>query len=203
MNVSTHTGTCQACGHRQAVHVNTGKIAKHGYTTSYGYFNGTCGGSDHLPLELDTAVNVATVSAMQAYAVAEDAAAVAEITKVLVTVGRTTDSRGRRVDTTAWMDRAEYDTSRVRFASFDREVEMVRLRHQRTAEMVRAEAAQLDALRVRVFGQPLQARKVEAKIQREIFKTRREAYARIAELQIAGHKAQSRSAYNGYTVTYR
>ena len=80
---------------------------------------------------------------------------------------------------------------------------MVRLRHQRTAEMVRAEAAQLDALRVRVFGQPLQARKVEADIQREIFKTRREAYARIAELQIAGHKAQSRSAYNGYTVTYR
>ena len=27
---STHTGTCQACGRRQAVHINTGLIAKHG-----------------------------------------------------------------------------------------------------------------------------------------------------------------------------
>ena len=46
---ATHTGTCQLCGKRHML--PGGKLAKHGYTVDYGYFNGTCRGSDELPFE--------------------------------------------------------------------------------------------------------------------------------------------------------
>jgi hypothetical protein len=48
----THTGNCQACGKSHAVNVKTGKIAKHGYTTRFGFFSGTCAGSDKLTLNV-------------------------------------------------------------------------------------------------------------------------------------------------------
>lgn len=47
----THQGTCQACGAVQAVDNTTQLIAKHGYTVSWGMFNGTCPGSDKLSAE--------------------------------------------------------------------------------------------------------------------------------------------------------
>jgi len=46
---ATHTGICQLCGKRHML--PDGKLAKHGYTMDYGYFNGTCRGSDALPFE--------------------------------------------------------------------------------------------------------------------------------------------------------
>ena len=46
---ATHTGICQLCGKRHML--PGGKLAKHGYTVDYGYFNGTCRGSDELPFE--------------------------------------------------------------------------------------------------------------------------------------------------------
>lgn len=50
----THTGTCQACGAKQAVDNNTRLMAKHGYKVAgFGFFNGTCPGSDQKPAELD------------------------------------------------------------------------------------------------------------------------------------------------------
>lgn len=38
---ATHNGTCQACGRQHAVNVKSGKLAKHGYTVDWGFFNGT------------------------------------------------------------------------------------------------------------------------------------------------------------------
>lgn len=201
---STHTGICQACGRRQAVHINTGNIAKHGYTTDYGFFNGTCGGSDHLPLELDTAVNIAVVASMIEFATAQDAKADGEITKVQVEVGpRLFDNRGRRYRESKMVDRAEFEATQPAYADFDLHVEIVRNGLRRTAAIVRADAATLDDLRGKVHGQPLQARVVEPEIKREQFRTYREAFARVAELKAAGHKAQSRRAYGGFNVTYR
>jgi hypothetical protein len=49
----THRGTCQACGHVQAVDNVSGLVAKHGYTVTWGYFNGTCQGSGKRPAEHD------------------------------------------------------------------------------------------------------------------------------------------------------
>lgn len=201
---STHTGTCQACGRRQAVHINTGKIAKHGYTTDYGFFNGVCGGSDHLPLELDTAVNIAVVASLIKFAAEQDAKADGEIALVKVEVGPyLRDNRGLRYRERKLVDRAEFADTQPAYASFDREVESIRRSLRRTAEVVRADAAVIDGLRDKVHGQPLQARVVEAEIKREQFRTYREAYARVEALKAAGHKAQSRRAYGGFNVTYR
>ena len=203
---STHTGICQACGRRQAVHVKTGMIAKHGYTTEYGFFNGTCGGSDALPLELDTTVNVATVAAMVKFADEQEAQAAGEILKVAVQVGKARYVGQRRVVDTKLVDRAEFEATQPHYASFDREVESIRMRLRRTAEIVRADAEVLDALRDRVHGQPLQPRAVEVEIKRETFKAIREAYARQAELKAQGIDARiRRGTYVGqpHTVTYR
>lgn len=202
---STHTGICQACGRRQAVHVKTGMIAKHGYTTEYGFFNGTCGGSDALPLELDTKVNVATVAAMVKFADEQEVQAAGEILKVAVEVGRKYVG-GRRVAVTQMMDRAEFEATQPRYRNFDDAVELVRMRLRRTAEIVRADAEQLDALRDRVHGQPLQPRAVEVEIKREYFKNAREAYVRQAELKAQGIDARiRRNRYMGQPValTYR
>jgi hypothetical protein len=48
----THRGHCQMCGSVQAIDNATGGVAKHGYTTTWGYFNGTCPGSDSKSLHL-------------------------------------------------------------------------------------------------------------------------------------------------------
>lgn len=201
---STHTGICQACGRRQAVHVKTGMIAKHGYTTEYHFFNGTCGGSDHLPLELDTAVNVSVVAGMRKFADSKDAEAEGEITEVPVEVytGQH-DAYGRRERATKLMDRAEFEATQPRYLSFDDAVVLVRIRLRRLAERLRADAQTLDDLRDKVHGQPLQERAVEAPIKRERAKTYREAYARVEALKAAGHKAQSRRSHGGFDITYR
>lgn len=203
--MTEYTGTCQACGRRQAIHVHTGLIAKHGYTTDYGFFNGTCGGSDKQPLELDTALNVSTVDALCAFADKQEALAAGEITHVAVSV-RTDrfDARGRRVVEQKQVDRAEFEASQPRWESFDRAVEAKRRALRRHADLARIQAHDLVELRNKVHGQPLQERPVEAPIQRETFKTYREAYARVEELKAAGRKAQSRKTrFVGYTVTYR
>lgn len=204
-NKSTHTGICQACGRRQAVHVKSGLIAKHGYTTEYGFFNGTCGGSDELPLELDTKVNIKIVAATYHWAAEQEAKANGEITTVPVEVGSHYRA-GHRIPEIKSMDRAEFEATQPSYKKFDNYVDLLRHKLRRSAEIARADAAQLDALRDKVHGEPLQPRKVEAPIKREFFKTYREAYARVDELKARGIEARARrGSYVGqpHTVTYR
>src|SRR5690349_9600304 len=70
----THTGTCQACGRQQAVD-NTvlHKIAKHGYTVNFGYFNGVCfGARGEMPAELDVELTKKTILGCMATAADHD-----------------------------------------------------------------------------------------------------------------------------------
>ena len=46
---ATHEGTCQICGRVQRL--PNGFLAKHGYKTTFGYFQGVCWGSKELPYE--------------------------------------------------------------------------------------------------------------------------------------------------------
>lgn len=48
----THRGHCQLCACVQAIDPKTGLIAKHGYTVQYGYFSGTCPGSERFSLHV-------------------------------------------------------------------------------------------------------------------------------------------------------
>jgi hypothetical protein len=60
----THKAHCQACGRIQALDNDSKRIAKHGYLVSgFGYFHGTCLGSDRSPLEThrDYADQIVTV----------------------------------------------------------------------------------------------------------------------------------------------
>ena len=45
-------GTCQCCGRVQKLPGD--RLAKHGYTTRWGFFSGVCRGSGYLPFELST-----------------------------------------------------------------------------------------------------------------------------------------------------
>lgn len=47
---ATHEGTCQWCGRVQKL--PGGTLAKHGYTTKWGFFMGVCHGADQEPFEL-------------------------------------------------------------------------------------------------------------------------------------------------------
>jgi hypothetical protein len=46
---ATHKGECQMCGRVQKL--PGGKLAKHGYTTRWGFFSGVCTGAHHAPYE--------------------------------------------------------------------------------------------------------------------------------------------------------
>lgn len=201
---TTYTGICQACGRRQAIHVKSGLIAKHGYTTDWGFFNGTCQGSDHAPLELQTVLNEDITRQLRARADQLDAEAAGEITKVSVQVGSKI-VRGRRVGEFKLVDRVEFEATQPSYEKFDREVELLRAGLRRQAEAFRSHAAELERLRAEVHGQPLQERPQEAPIQREYFGSYREAYARVEELKAAGRKAQQRREKWGrqFVVTYR
>lgn len=72
---ATHTGECQSCGSRQML--PGGVLAKHGYTTKWGFFSGVCAGSGHGPFETHTdriAGQVAAVEREVAATAAEVAA---------------------------------------------------------------------------------------------------------------------------------
>lgn len=72
---ATHNGQCQICGRLQAL--PGGRLAKHGYTVDYGFFNGICAGTGHLPFEQDISLIegiIAQVSAQAAALRAEAAA---------------------------------------------------------------------------------------------------------------------------------
>lgn len=54
MSKTQTRGNCQCCGRDQAV--AKGTMAHHGYTVDNGYFNGTCGGHMHAPLQVERTV---------------------------------------------------------------------------------------------------------------------------------------------------
>ncbi len=69
MSKHTHRGHCQACGRQQAASVGDGTLAKHGYAVAgFGYFHGTCGGSDRQSLEVERTYCDSVVASLRSYA---------------------------------------------------------------------------------------------------------------------------------------
>lgn len=50
MTKATHKGTCQICGNLQKL--PGGYLSIHGYTVTWGFFNGVCNGTGNLPFEV-------------------------------------------------------------------------------------------------------------------------------------------------------
>lgn len=224
MTKATHNGTCQACGRVQAVNNKTGRLAKHGYTVDYGYFSGTCSGSDKAPLEVATYHNIATVAAIREWADEQDSKSHGKISKVFISVPNPDYTWGgkRRIDVA--VNREEFVSRKMEkythtddqekldrlagYASddFDSKVESVRESLRRNATFARKDAELLDALRDKTFGNDLIAREVEKQIHREDFTKQgyRAADTRKAELAEKGIKATvRRNKYREITLTYR
>jgi hypothetical protein len=212
---ATHNGTCQACGRKQAY--TPRGIANHGYTTRWGFFSGTCAGSNHAPLELETAFNVTTVAAIREWADKQDAKAASEITTVTVKL-RTRNDVGRIVEENVDFTKAEYVE---RFATkkygdhenanewtardFDRRVEEFKNTLTRAARSARIDADALEALRDKVHGNELEAREVAdaPKRTREYMASKRDAYTKQAELKKQGISSTVRSnRYGEVTISY-
>ena len=205
MTKATHNGTCQACGRVQAVKAN-GRLAKHGYTVEYGYFNGTCSGSDSLPLEQDTVVNESAIRAIRDWANQQIMFADGNIETVPVTV-RDREQRGfkykeinmnreqfieRELNKYSHQEDVELRTSWIS-EDFDKKVELVRDNLRRNAEFARKDADNLEALREKTYGNDLIPRQApeDNEPKREYgFRTLREAYTRAEELKAEGFKCR-------------
>lgn len=214
-NKATHNGTCQACGRAQAYTRNG--IAKHGYTTKWGYFAGTCPGSDHAPLELETAFNVQVVADIRAWADKQDAQAASEITTIRVTL-KVRDESGYIRKEEKDYTKAEYverfakkkygdlaEAAEWTARDFDRKVQDYRDALTRAAKSARKDADALEALRDKVHGKELASREIAdaAKRTREYVATRRDGYTRQAELKEQGISATIRTnRYGEVTVSY-
>jgi hypothetical protein len=61
---ATHDGTCQVCGSVQRL--PGGLLAKHGYTTKWGFFSGVCHGAGALPFEQDKGLIEAAIARVAA-----------------------------------------------------------------------------------------------------------------------------------------
>jgi hypothetical protein len=198
---ATHNGTCQACGRVQAIRAN-GLLAKHGYTTEYGFFNGTCSGSDHPPLELQTGHNEQVVIRLREWADKQEAVAAGEILEVPVT--RRKYINGKTIKTIEALDQAAYEADRSLYGRWEHAVESYRYQLRGSASQARISADELVRLRSEVHGQPVKPRATELPIVREHVSTYREAYARVQALKAEGIDArQRRDNYRGFTITYR
>ncbi len=216
MTKATHNGTCQACGRTQAVRAN-GRLAKHGYTVDYGYFSGTCSGSDKLPLEQDTKWNLEVVVAIRDWADAQDRKAASEITEVIVNVYIKGDyhagTAGRRENQT--MNREQFIEYSKGFAgaqgqrAWESQVDTFKMNLTRNATFARKDADNLDKLRDETFGNDLQAREVEAQPQRESFSADStggamgKAYDRARELKKEGIRSRVTGDARYATISYR
>jgi len=182
---ATHNGTCQICGNEQAVNAKTGKIAKHGYTVEWGYFEGVCPGSNELPLQKGQSAARDMMLHLDNQAERDDIDAKGEITTVTVL---TRDIRKSRVT----VDREGYEALGY-LRSWDSVISMERDRLRRQAKMCRKMCREIEQRIETIHGTPLIERKVKPKRvekSREWFQTPRQAYTRQAELEAQGVKAR-------------
>jgi hypothetical protein len=210
MAKATHNGTCQACGRDQAVRAN-GLLAKHGYTVDFGFFNGTCHGSDHLPLEHDTKVNEFTVERLRKHAEthARYAAEADTREKLPVEIYYTVEN-GRRGRKTIEVTREEFADirSKTYFSDWDTVIRSYRSRNEYIAKNANDFADRLVELREHVHGQDLKPRDTELTLHREEFdgKNYAEGYSaankRAEEIKAAGVEKVNVRRKNMYGFTF-
>lgn len=163
----THTGHCQACGRVQAIRVpgpnRTGALAKHGYRVKdFGYFVGTCPGSDHLPLEQDRQLSDKVIADMRVMEQAH-----------LRAISEYRDGRripDRIFDRTVWnRETRKHDEVWIDWAAgseYERQAEVNRRirEHEWQASQAKSHGDSLTRLIARVHGKPLTPVKRAAEI---------------------------------------
>lgn len=149
----THIGHCQHCGRLQASSPRKeGFIAKHGYNVNFGYFSGTCSGSDKAPLEISHSytdeVIDSCVRASISHAEAAEALRTGESVPYRCRKGQTYHGHGRYETVwVTWSEASEY----LRKQQVEREID----EHVRDSKFMQSHATFLTDLKASVFGQPL------------------------------------------------
>lgn len=182
MTKATHNGTCQVCGNLQA---NNLGLAKHGYTVTYNYFQGTCRGSERSPLELSKDLALQTIDNCIAEASRLESLTINDVKKVPVTF------QENRKLITVIKTREEYAAfSKIGKPTFERAQENVIFSFRREAKFLLEHAQMLTARIAAVHGQPLQSREDTTQRIKEMFDKMPDAYARAEELKLEGWKAR-------------
>tara|TARA_R100001460_G_scaffold27881_6_gene55924 strand:+ start:5346 stop:6236 length:891 start_codon:yes stop_codon:yes gene_type:complete len=209
MTKATHNGTCQVCGR---THARKAKgLAKHGYTVEYGFFNGTCDGSDELPVEESVEILDRTVVWLNRSASRIEALQVSDIDFVDIEVKnpqfqaiwcsgiagkRTITARANRADWEAHRAEKLVRTSeawRWERRTWEEAQEDELLKQQRQARAMRDHVAFLLRLKESRHGQPLLPRSTaQERTQAAQERTQARADARAAKLEEARQKEAQR-----------
>tara|TARA_R110002020_G_scaffold62613_1_gene167328 strand:+ start:5973 stop:6566 length:594 start_codon:yes stop_codon:yes gene_type:complete len=194
---ATHNGNCQCCGSLQAVNNKTGLLAKHGYTVDWGFFSGTCVGSDHPPLQKDHTVLDGTVEALRVFAAKKASMTIDKIDEVPVI------RRENAIRVTYMMKADEFVSQRAFKVAAERHLQNLHREGQRAAER----AVFLLELADRIHGAELLERAVEKPLQRKTVRDYSTAFALVELLKGKGKKnVRQRKAgafRGGFTVTWR
>jgi len=184
----THKGTCQLCGRTHAVNNKTGVIAKHGYTVDYGFFNGTCGGSDFLPLQKDREELDLQVKAWERIANKQLETTISDIKSVPV------QGRQNGVWKTVLMTESEYVEAHLaqHYApNFERAAKIQLANIHSRAQGLLDHSADMKALADKILGTELFSVKEDIK-QVKQFPSYSEAYRFFLTLKAEGIKASIR-----------
>jgi hypothetical protein len=153
----THRATCQVCGRVQALRDGS-TIAKHGYTVDWGWFNGTCEGSDNAPVEHDLALLNITANSLMARAENFESITIDKITDVTVT---TRTQSGEKIETIC-TDQAEVELTGSR-DTFARLAEVKLFSLKQHAKHLRSHVAMLYGIAKERHGaEPYEVKQLEA-----------------------------------------
>lgn len=209
MTKATHNGNCQCCGRLQAVNSKTQRIAKHGYTVDWGFFNGVCSGAGELPLQLDRTITDKTIKALRDHAAEMEQLTPEKVTKV--PVERRENSKKDRW--TEMMTREQYDAFKVtsftyRNHTFEMMQETTCFVMKRQGVSAAKQADELAQMADRIHGTGLIEREAEKPIKRAYCKSYRDAFNLKEELKAEGKqnvtsRRRSFSQGGGFVVTYR
>jgi hypothetical protein len=200
-----HQGHCQACGRIQVV-MSNGMMAKHGYRVAgFSYYVGTCSGSDRKPLEVERSYLDRIVEDLGRYARVQDASAVSLETGETIldnvpaleswgsTKQKQVQGRGGRWH---WVT-VQVSWADATAAERERGLQAAVSHHRSQADFARAAARDLTALAIRVHGQPLIDRELEAS------RKAQERTAKKAPIEGAFRtKAAQKDALDGLNRTY-
>ena len=203
MKKHTHRATCQVCGNIQAL--NNGTLAKHGYTVDFGFFSGTCSGSDQSPIEFSTDLTRATIERLEQRAAAIDLLTLADIDCVSLTV---TERRTGARKTHTFKNQTEIDefaltNTLYRFEKFEKLAVNALFNKQRQARDMRRHNVDLENLiKARHGAEPYPVEDSIERLRESNFAKAGDAYARAEVLKADGWNVRvSRGSRHNRTIT--
>ena len=195
MSKATNNGTCQVCGRIQAA-IGDATMAKHGYTVQWGFFSGTCAGSDRAPIEHSHNYTDRTISELDKRATQIDGMTIYDIPQVTIEIRISAYKEKEIITFTCEADVSHHIAthkygSREIGKTFDKYRERDLYRLQSQAKQMRAHNEFLKELIATRYGQDLIPRGDDIeRCKFEGFSHYRDANGKAEELKAEGWKTR-------------